>query len=72
VPKNKGEKKLNDFIPPPILRLDEETKAVVENPPSLLEGVEMVPRAKFPKLLRLNRSSKGAQAEGMTQAEMQR
>lgn len=39
VPKNKGEKSCeNDFIPPPILRLDEETKAVVENPPSLLEG----------------------------------
>ena len=73
VPKNKGEKKCeNEFIPPPILRLDEETKDVVENPPSLSEGVEMISRTNFPKLLRPISSSKGANVAGMTNAEMQR
>ena len=73
MPKNKVEKKCeNDFIPPPTLRLDEETKTVVETPPSLLEGVEMICRANFPNLLWPNRSFKGVHVEGMTQAEMQR
>jgi hypothetical protein len=73
VPKNKGVKKPeNDFIPPPILRLDEEMKEAVESPPSLSEGVAMISRVDFPKLLRPTMASKGKHATGLTQSEMQR
>ena len=73
VPQTKGEIKFeNEFIPPSILRLDEETRKVVGNPKSLSKGVEMVSRANVPKLLRPISSSKGAHVAGMTQAEMQR
>ena len=72
MPKNKSEKKCkNDFILPSVLRLDEEMKWRVENPASLSEGVEMISRTNYSKLLRPDGSSKGVPAAGMTQAEMQ-